>query len=493
MSTEKIKFGRSNVFFDPFERRPGPIKTNMHYCPGCGHGILHKLIAEAIEHYGIQENTVFIAPVGCAVFAYYYFNCGSISVPHGRAPAVGTGAARATPEKYVISYQGDGDLGAIGFNEFIQAANRGEKMAIFFVNNSNYGMTGGQMAPTTLPNQVTMTSPYGRNVETEGYPMKVCELVNALEAPVYIERVALTGTANILKARKAVFKAIENLKNRKGFSLVEALSPCPVNLKMTAEQVNEFIDTKMTQFFPLGVLRDRSAETPAGCVPEEPVRDPEGVKKLLFTAKEEGTADAEKIVNNSELFNDERRIRVSGFGGQGILSLGHTLADMARLRDFNVSWMPSYGPEQRGGSASCAVILSRKAIPSPLVDSCDLLIAMTKAALDKFGYQLKDDGILIYDTSAMEKPEVKPGQKVFGLDALAIANRIGNAKCANSAVLGALAAILGKYALTSEDAADYEKVFTEAITESFRKKPKVVEQNIAAFNAGREEMASQLA
>ena len=492
MSTEKVKFGRSKVFFDPFERRPGPIKTNMHYCPGCGHGILHKLIAEAIEHYGIQEKTVFIAPVGCAVFAYYYFNCGSISVPHGRAPAVGTGAARATPEKYVISYQGDGDLAAIGFNEFIQAANRGEKMAIFFVNNSNYGMTGGQMAPTTLPNQKTMTSPYGRNTETDGFPVKVCELVNALEAPVYIERVALTSTANIIKARKAVFKAIENLRDRKGFSLVEALSPCPVNLKMTAEQVNEFIDTKMTQYFPLGQLRDRSAETPKGEVPPTPLRDPEDVKKTLFTVREEGTAAA-AVENNSEIFNDERRIRVSGFGGQGILSLGHTLADMARLRNFNVSWMPSYGPEQRGGSASCAVILSRKAIPSPLVDSCDLLIAMTKAALDKFGYQLKDDGILIYDTSAMSKPEVKPGQKVFGLDALAIANEIGNAKCANSAVLGALAAILNKYALTTEDAADYEKVFTEAITESFRSKPKVVEQNIAAFAAGKKVMESQLA
>ena len=492
MSTEKVKFGRSKVFFDPFERRPGPIKTNMHYCPGCGHGILHKLIAEAIEYYGIQENTVFIAPVGCAVFAYYYFNCGSISVPHGRAPAVGTGASRATPEKYVISYQGDGDLAAIGFNEFIQAANRGERMSVFFVNNSNYGMTGGQMAPTTLPNQVTMTSPYGRNVETDGYPVKVCELVNALEAPVYIERVALTGTANIIKARKAVFKAIENLRDRKGFSLVEALSPCPVNLKMTAEQVNEFIDTKMTKYFPLGMLRDRSAETPAGKVPEAPVREPEEVKQLLFTVKEGAGDAAAGTVNNSEIFNDERRIRVSGFGGQGILSLGHTLADMARLRHFNVSWMPSYGPEQRGGSASCAVILSRKAIPSPLVDSCDLLIAMTRAALDKFGHQLKDDGILIYDTSAMEKPAVKPGQKVFGLDALAIANRIGNAKCANSAVLGALAAILGKFALTPEDAADYQKVFTEAITESFRKKPQVVEQNIAAFNAGRDEMSSQL-
>ena len=151
--SDVVKFSKPAGFFDTFERRPGPIKKNMHYCPGCGHGILHKLIAEAIEHYGIQENTTLIAPVGCAVFAYYYFNVGSISVPHGRAPAVATGAGRANPESYVISYQGDGDLAAIGFNEFLQAANRGEKMTVFFVNNSNYGMTGGQMAPTTLPGQ----------------------------------------------------------------------------------------------------------------------------------------------------------------------------------------------------------------------------------------------------------------------------------------------------------------------------------------------------
>ena len=147
---EMVKFGKSPVFFDKFTRRPGPIQDNMHYCPGCGHGILHKLIAEAVAERGIQDKTIILAPVGCAVFAYYYFNCGGISVSHGRAPAVGTGVSRSTPDSCVISYQGDGDLGAIGFNEFLQAANRGENMTVFFVNNTNYGMTGGQMAPTTL-------------------------------------------------------------------------------------------------------------------------------------------------------------------------------------------------------------------------------------------------------------------------------------------------------------------------------------------------------
>ena len=275
MSEEKIKFGKSKVFFDTFTRRPGPIKKNMHYCPGCGHGILHKLIAEAIEYHDIQKKTVIIAPVGCAVFSYYYYNCGGISVPHGRAPAVGTGLVRALPDNFVISYQGDGDLAAIGLNEFLQAANRGENMAVFFVNNSTYGMTGGQMAPTTLPGQKTATSPCGRQIETDGYPLKVCEMVNALAAPVYIERVALTSTAKIMKARTAIRKAVGLLKERKGFSLVEILSPCPVNLKMDAKTINRFIDEQMSRYFPLGCLRDNT-ESATPCYFAPPVHGPTG-------------------------------------------------------------------------------------------------------------------------------------------------------------------------------------------------------------------------
>ena len=493
MSMEKVKYGRSKVFFDPFNRRPGPIKKNMHYCPGCGHGILHKLIAEAIEHYGIQQDVAFIAPVGCAVFAYYYFNTGAISVPHGRAPAVGTGVSRANPEKFVISYQGDGDLAAIGFNEFIQAANRGEKMTIFFVNNTNYGMTGGQMAPTTLPGQKTATTPFGRNPLTEGYPINVSSLINTLTAPVYIERVALTSTARIAAAKKAVYKGIENLRDRKGFSFIEVLAPCPINLRMTVEQLNDFIENKMTEFFPIGCVRDRSAETAVGELPPEKIHDPAEVMKRLFPVRQEGGV-SEDFRNDSEIFNRELRVRMSGFGGQGILSLGQNIANMARLRNFNVSWMPSYGPEQRGGAASCAVIMSRNVISNPMVDNnCDLLIALTQMALDKFGHQLSDNGILIYDRSAMNKPQVKANQKVFGLDALAIANSVGNSKCANSVILGALAEILKKHGPLSEaDTVDYDKVYREALTESFGSKPKVLEQNFAAFEAGKAAIASEL-
>ena len=484
--SEKIKLGRPAGFFDVFERRPGSIKKNMHYCPGCGHGVLHKLIAEAIADLGITHRVVLAAPVGCAVFAYYYFNFGAISVPHGRAPAVGTGAGRANPNSYVISYQGDGDLAAIGFNEFIQAANRGERMTVFFVNNSNYGMTGGQMAPTTLPGQVTTTSPYGRNVETDGYPMRVCELINSLEAPVYIERVALTTPGRIAAARKAVFKAVENLRDRKGFSLVEVLSPCPVNLKMDAAGINEFIEKKMTQYFPIGVVRDRSAETPAGTLPPPPVHDAEGVKAALLSPKREGVGVGTEFKTSSKLFDRDLRIKVSGFGGQGILSLGLTLANMGRLRNLNASWMPSYGPEQRGGAASCSVIVSKGRISSPIVDrDCDLLVAMTQTALDKFGHELKDDGILVYDRSSMATPPKRGTQTLLGIDSLDIAtHQVGNPKCANSVLLGALAKLLKQNYLDESDGAQFDKVFAEAITENFGSKPKVVEQNLKAYEIG---------
>ncbi len=484
--SEKVKFGRSKVFFDTFNRRPGPIKKNMHYCPGCGHGILHKLIAEAIEYHGIQENTNLIAPVGCAVFAYYYFNVGSISVPHGRAPAVATGVSRAKPESYVISYQGDGDLAAIGFNEFLQAANRGEKITVFFVNNSNYGMTGGQMAPTTLPGQKTTTSPYGRNPETEGYPTPVCEIVNALTAPVYIERVALTSPGRVAAAKKAVYKGIQNLKERKGFSLIEVVAPCPVNLKMSADQVNEFIEKQMLNYFPLGCLRDKTAEMENGKLPADVIREEEKVREILFPVRNEnGVGD--DFCNTSALFDQELRVKIGGFGGQGILSLGVMLANMARLRNFNVSWMPSYGPEQRGGSACCAVTVSRKAIPSPIIDrGGNLLIAMTQAALDKYLPELREDGILIYDHTAVKLPALPETMQTYGLDALAIADeKLGSSKFANSVLLGALAGVLAKNGMNEADQADFDKAFAEAVMEKFGKKPGAVESNIKAYEAGK--------
>src|SRR3954467_11392564 len=199
---------KSPVFYDHYERK-SDLQHQTHYCPGCGHGVAHKLIAEAIEELGLQVKPIFLSPVGCSVFAYYYFNTGNIQIAHGRAPAAFTGVKRSCPDKIVISYQGDGDLAAIGAAEIIHAANRGEKIAVFFINNAIYGMTGGQMAPTTLVGQRSTTSPWGRRPVNEGFPLHMAEMLSSLQAPVYIERVALSDNKSIMKARRAVRKALE--------------------------------------------------------------------------------------------------------------------------------------------------------------------------------------------------------------------------------------------------------------------------------------------
>ena len=211
---------KSPVFYGEYGRK-ADLQQQTHYCPGCGHGVAHKLIAEAIAELGLQDKTIFVSPVGCSVFAYYYFDTGNVQVAHGRAPAGATGVKRACPDKIVISYQGDGDLAAIGTAEIIHAANRGEKITVFFVNNAIYGMTGGQMAPTTLVGQKSTTSPWGRRPANEGFPLHMAELISTLEAPVYVERVALSDNKNIMKARRAVKKALEIQRDGLGFSFVE--------------------------------------------------------------------------------------------------------------------------------------------------------------------------------------------------------------------------------------------------------------------------------
>lgn len=482
---DKVLYGRSQGFFPRFDRRPGPIKTNMHYCPGCGHGILHKLIAEAIEDFGVKDKTILIAPVGCAVFTYYYFDCFGISAPHGRAPAVGTGLSRANPENLVISYQGDGDLASIGFNHILQAANRGENLAVFFVNNAIYGMTGGQMAPTTLPGQKTQTSPAGRSVSSEGYPLKVSETVAALDAPVYVERVALSTVPQIRKARLAIRKALSNAIEHKGFSLVECLSGCPVNLKMNAREMNEFLENQMTRYFPTGVYKD-IADTRDPLTRPTGIYDPEQVKELLYPVR---VADgvSESFRNPSRIFQSERRIKIAGSGGQGVLSLGHMLATMGKLRNFNVSWLPSYGPEMRGGTANCSVVLSRDAIGSPMVErDCNLLIALNQAACEKYLPQLKHNGILLYDSSNVSCGTTTAEQVVYALPASDLATRLGNLKYANSVLLGAVAVMMCDLFLDEEDKLDFDRVFEEAIMDCFREKESVVTANIKAFYIGKE-------
>ena len=243
-----------------FEKPKSLTDNVLHYCPGCTHGIVHRLVAEVIDELGIEGRTIGIAPVGCSVMAYDYFTVDMVEAAHGRAPAVATGVKRSDPSKIVFTYQGDGDLASIGMCETVHSAARGENITIIFINNAIYGMTGGQMAPTSLPGQVTQTSPYGRNTETQGFPIRVCELLSELDGPAYLERVTVNNVKNVRNAKKAIKKAFQNQIDGKGFSLVEVLSSCPTNWGMTPQKALEWIDEKMIPYYPLGVYKDRSAK-----------------------------------------------------------------------------------------------------------------------------------------------------------------------------------------------------------------------------------------
>lgn len=242
-----------------FEKPKALTDAPLHYCPGCTHGIIHRLVAEAIDSLGIEGITVGVAPVGCAVFAYNYFSCDMVEAAHGRAPAVATGLKRAEPENIIFTYQGDGDLASIGMAETVHAAARNENITIVFVNNAIYGMTGGQMAPTSLPGQVTQTSPYGRDTSVCGFPVRVCEMLSQVDGAEYVERVAVNNVKNVKNAGRAIKKAFENQINKKGFSLIEVISSCPTNWGLTPQKALEWVEEKMIPYYPLGVYKDRSA------------------------------------------------------------------------------------------------------------------------------------------------------------------------------------------------------------------------------------------
>lgn len=428
MDEYKVIEAKSPVFYEKYERK-GELQHQTHYCPGCGHGVVHKLIAEALADMGLQDRAIFVSPVGCSVFAYYYFDTGNVQAAHGRAPAVATAVKRANPQSIVISYQGDGDLAAIGTAEIIHAANRGEKISVFFVNNAIYGMTGGQMAPTTLVGQESTTSPWGRRPSNEGYPLHVAELLSTLEAPVYVERVALNDNKNIMKARKAVRKALELQRDGAGFTFVEILSPCPTIWKMTPQESRKWIEEKMLRVFPLGVYRDRQLTAANDAVPQITVNKLLGIEEVTEDQPAEGMPPGEY---------PDLRLNIAGFGGQGVLLLGQILAEMGMRAGREVSWLPSYGPEMRSGSAHCYVCLARERVGSPLVEHPDVLIAMNELSLSKFAKQVGPHGTVLYNAAKL--PAGFPPQQamIYCVPASEIADKLGTTKAANMVMLGAL-------------------------------------------------------
>jgi 2-oxoisovalerate ferredoxin oxidoreductase beta subunit len=464
---EKIIRSPSSILRE-FPRKGGSAPTATHYCPGCGHGVLLKLIGETIDELNILDRTIMTSPVGCAVFAYYYFDCGNIQVAHGRAPAVGTGVSRAEDNAIIILYQGDGDLASIGLNETIQAANRGEKMAVFFVNNSVYGMTGGQMAPTTLIGEKTVTCPTGRDPRFAGYPLHMCELLNNLKAPVFIERVSLSDIKHIRNAKKAIKRALKIQREGKGYAFVEFLSPCPTNLKLDAASAQIFLNEQMEKEFPLKNFRDRYAEVKPLC------RDESDFSKdsldKIFELESESSLDA---IDDPHF--KEKRIKIAGFGGQGVLSMGLTLAQAACKARRHVSWYPSYGPEQRGGTSNCSVIISGELIGSPVVNEPDILVALNRPSLEEFAKEVKKEGFILYD-SAIGKFKAPSGVKTFPVPAFEIAKKLGVSKAANTVMLGVIMAL--RYTELPED------VFKDAIKHIFEKKSKLIPINLKILDAG---------
>ncbi len=465
----EVVHSKSPLFYDEYERK-SELKHQTHYCPGCGHGIVHKLIAEALEDLGVQEKTIFVSPVGCSVFAYYYFDVGNVQVAHGRAPAAATALKRACPDSTVISYQGDGDLAAIGTAEIVHAANRGEKISVFFVNNGIYGMTGGQMAPTTLIGEKSTTSPFGRRSGNEGYPLHMAEMLATLEAPVYIERVALSDNKNIMKARRAVRKALELQREGAGFTFVEILSPCPTIWGKDPTEARKWIAEKMIPTFPLNSFRDRKAELPVGNEP--PQRTVPEVLDIVPKTKSSEVAPPSAHHHHFKDFT----IKVAGFGGQGILLLGQLLTEMGMREGLEVSWLPSYGPEMRSGSAHCHVSLSKERVGSPLVSRPDALIAMNELSLRKFASQTAPGGIILYNGAALPADFAIPAARVICIPASEIADKLGSAKAANIVMMGALL----------EDTECLTSSIALQVIEDKVKKVAMLEINRKALTAGRQ-------
>jgi 2-oxoisovalerate ferredoxin oxidoreductase beta subunit len=477
-------FKKSEGFYDTFYRKPGEDKKSTTYCAGCGHGIIHKLIAEALVDLDMLQYTTFISPVGCSVFAYYYFKCGNIEAAHGRAPAVATGIKRALPESFIVSYQGDGDLAAIGTAEIIHAANRGENITVFFVNNAVYGMTGGQMAPTTLLNQKTTTTPRGRNMENDGMPIRVTELIATLPAPVYVARTSLHDISHIMKTRQSIRKALRLQKEGKGFALVEILSPCPTNWKVKPTQSAEWMKEHMLSYYELGVFRDRSSEIEqktGGQMKQKAYKHLKPGKIMDRLGIKSESDSLHSSFSEKMSIDEELKIRIAGFGGQGVLYLGQILCQLALRNEYRATWFPAYGPAMRGGTANCSVVLSNKEIASPVFNMSNILVAMNQPSFDKFGTLVYPEGYIFFNSSiisldpAFEAELQAKKIQLVSIEATTLAEEAGFSFSSNIVILGKILKTLPYF--------HKEDVFS-LIKRKFQNKEQLVQFNTKAFILG---------
>ena len=462
-----IKHHKADSLYTTFERK-APGAEVSHYCPGCGHGTAHNLIAEAIDDLGIQDRTIFCSPVGCSVFAYYYFDVGNIQCAHGRAPAVASAMRRVHEDAVIISYQGDGDLAGIGMSQIVHAANRGENLTIFFINNAIYGMTGGQMAPTTIVGQKTVTTPGGRHAANEGFPIGVAEIIASLHAPVFVERVSLANATKVMKARMAIRKALRNQVEKKGFSFVEILSPCPVNWKMTPVEARRWLENHLEPVFPVGNLRDLAKGPFDPLDRKKPARVSERrIFEILGVNEEEPHSGTVRL-------KEEQNVKIAGFGGQGVLSAGVLLANCAIAEGLNTTWLPSYGAEMRGGTANAGINISHDSIGSPIVTHPNALIVMNLPSLDAFEDPVRPGGATYVNSSLAKRPIHRTDITPYYVPASDMAVDLGAIQCAGVILLTVYALVSG--AITIET---LQKVIPLSI-----KRKNLLDLNLRAIEAG---------
>lgn len=470
----------ASSFYDVFERHAQGegIKAHAtHYCPGCGHGLAHKYMAEAIDELGIQDRTIAISPVGCSVFLYYYMDVGNSQAAHGRAPVVALGHKLANPESVVISYQGDGDLASIGLAETLHTAQVGLPISIIFINNAIYGMTGGQMAPTTLLGQQTTTTPRGRE-KVAGLPLRMAELIAQLDGPVYVERVALFGAKQRVKAKKAIKKAIQLQVENKGYTFVEVLSECPTHLKLTPLEAEKWVEEKMVPIFPLGVLKDVTGEiTPElEFKPHKPTFDAEEIKTLI-TEGEDQKAERFTSAFPEHVAKEDISLKLAGAGGDGAQTAALLLTRMAINEGLDSTHIPSYGPESRGGTSYADVHIAREEVLSPASPRPNILIAFNAPSLVKFGPTVAPNGVVIYDSSVIaEPPSINGTVKMYGVPFTEIAVGIGRPVIKNVVALGALQAVTNLFP---------EETFLAAIRQALAAKCAMIPMNEEAFQWGR--------
>jgi len=465
---------KASVIFDKFDRHShgeGLKGHATHYCPGCGHGLAHKFLAEAIEELGVQDRTVAISPVGCSVFLYYYMDVGNSQAAHGRAPVVALGHKFANPNSVVVSYQGDGDLASIGLAETVSTAQLGAPITVLFINNAIYGMTGGQMAPTTLMGQASSTTPTGRN-QSNGQPLKMAELIAGLDGPVYVERVALYDAKQRIKAKKAIHKALRLQVEGRGYAFIEVLAECPTHLKKTPEETEKWVQEFMEPVYPLGVKKDLTLD------PWFKRKPPSFNGELILALAGASSEHPDRFCQGfpTHLAPQDIALKLAGSGGDGAQTAAMLIARAAINEGFDATHIPSYGPESRGGTSYADVRVAAEEVHNPGCPDPQILIAFNTPSLVKFAPMVRKGGCVIYDSSVVnEVPTLDPSIKVFPVPFTGIATDLGKAVVKNIVALGALQAATGIFP---------RETFLAAIRVALKDKCALIPLNEEAFAWG---------